>query len=513
MMKTNGLLLAKDEFITLAQGDVYFVDGKLREFLKFIPIYTDPNIGSAIVSTDGKSYSSYEYKFRWPTGAEYASFKNNKVPIPPNRTGLYLNKNSFRNLKLNDVVILEANSAYPTDRFVFFQKHIANDDNAAWFKFPYVGEIYKLARQCIRWPSNAEYQKYSSALPYWEYSDPQQTSFKRAEEEITETKTVEQKTSDGLPCSLLTRIDYETLIPGYIIYADEILKEVKYISYNTVITTDDQCFHYQHCRWPLKEDIEKYKTINKKESSTMKTTGKYLSQKSFDELEKGDLFVYRFPTSFRLQIFEEHRRLSVYTVHADGTSAPAGTKMAFSSGSLYDRADMRWPTTEEYLQYRKVGTYSFPRNHKESQDNEANEAKEETTMATNNSSVLNKSLCVVKDDAVDAAWRAAAKQAVKSAKVPLLAFLGAQKLPGSVLGFMGAFADTDNGEAVLAFVLGVGITYVPNFGTDPKFVRLAKELRVLGMESFMTKVMDVMLNPIRDQIVELVKSLPFASPE
>jgi hypothetical protein len=115
-------------------------------------------------------------------------------------------------------------------------------------------------------------------------------------------------------------------------------------------------------------------------------------------------------------------------------------------------------------------------------------------------------VCMAKNDAGDAVWRTAAKQAVRTARTPVVAFLAKSKF-GMVAPLAAEFLDTEAGEAALAYVVGNVMAQVPSFSCDPKLRRLAKELRVLGLEFVSDKVADLLLSPVRDGLKELVGGL------
>jgi uncharacterized LabA/DUF88 family protein len=122
-----------------------------------------------------------------------------------------------------------------------------------------------------------------------------------------------------------------------------------------------------------------------------------------------------------------------------------------------------------------------------------------------------RALAVVKNDTVDAGWRTAAKQTVASTRVPLVAFLSSQRVPGMVTGLVSAALDTEYGSGALALAMGSALPLVPHFARDARFVRLAKELRVLGIETFLSNVVDQVLNPLRDQLAEIISGVPTPS--
>lgn len=238
-----------------------------------------------------------------------------------------------------------------------------------------------------------------------------------------------------------------------------------------------------------------------------KSNGMRLSQSDFTSLRKGDLYYSTYTNT--VKVFDHPSKKQPYVA-------------INSERKQNELANMRWCTQEELDLYRYPSTPSRvatpPRPHPLEDVVKCAKfdvRKEETKMSAMSrcGSVVSDALCVVKEDTVDAAWRTAAKQTVKSAKVPLGAFLCRQKLPKGVVGFLASQLSTESGEAVLALVLGTGLTYVPQFGCDPKFVRLSKELRVLGMEVFTSKVADVVLNPMREYLADLIGGLPLTTVE
>jgi len=120
-------------------------------------------------------------------------------------------------------------------------------------------------------------------------------------------------------------------------------------------------------------------------------------------------------------------------------------------------------------------------------------------------------LTVVKADGTDAFWRTGAKQTVRAVHGPLSALLN-KHLPIGVSGvIVDQLLNTDHGEAILAYALGNTMQYIPKFNSDPKLVRLAKEMRVLGLTFFTDKVADAILTPLRDQLMDIVNQLPFSN--
>lgn len=255
----------------------------------------------------------------------------------------------------------------------------------------------------------------------------------------------------------------------------------------------------------------------------MKTDGSPISLTDFNNLEKGIPYCYGAAHSLR--------------VFSHFTDEPPGRARAVNTEhKINEREYMRWLTENEFRDWmlnnkftksklvhdhmtdRKDLVKEFIKNVGKPSENVATTdtmvvmKKENVKMASLvQGSRVNQALAVVKSDGTDALWRVAAKQSVKLVRAPLVAFLTRQALPAGVVGFLTDLLDTDNGEAVLAYVMGSSMCYLPQFGTDPKFVRLAKECRVLGAEVFLSKVADIMLNPFREQIADLLKAVPLDS--
>lgn len=250
-----------------------------------------------------------------------------------------------------------------------------------------------------------------------------------------------------------------------------------------------------------------------------KTTGQRLTSQEFASLRRGD--VYFITDQNECRTFERHAKCYTNSkIKCEG----ARTKAVNSLGSVNPLADMRWPTLGELNAYeRSQGlpqtgapcaaaparpaytpppAYAAP----------APASRKETTMSTGKCSAVSQALTVVKADGVDAAWRTAAKQASRAVRAPLAALLG-KSLPGGVVGLVLGQLDTEGGEALLSFVIGHTMSYVPQFSCDPKLMRLAKEMRVQGMSYFTDLLADAVLAPLREQLVEVVKLIPFGNEE
>lgn len=233
----------------------------------------------------------------------------------------------------------------------------------------------------------------------------------------------------------------------------------------------------------------------------MKTNGMAITNEEFAQLRKGD--VYFITDKNECRVFKRFAK-----VYRKGKF-----KVVNTLGHVNGILDMRWPTNDEKNRwccpsYHAGGAASTRQNVVMPRE-KSTTYKENDQMS--NCSAVSQALTVVKGDAIDAAWRTAAHETVKAVRAPLAAFLNKQNLPAGVVGLVLGSLDTDAGEAVLAYLVGMSMTYVPKFSRDTKLMRLATELRVLGMEHFTTKIADALLNPLREQLVEVVGSLPFGS--
>jgi hypothetical protein len=116
-------------------------------------------------------------------------------------------------------------------------------------------------------------------------------------------------------------------------------------------------------------------------------------------------------------------------------------------------------------------------------------------------------------DAIEAAWRLAGSQLVKTTREPLVALLtrhlGADD--PSMRAKVAAFLETDLGSAMLSAMLSVGLTAMPGtMGGVPE--RLAKELRIKSMAETGDLVADVLMGPLRTVMSLYLKDVPVETP-
>jgi hypothetical protein len=116
--------------------------------------------------------------------------------------------------------------------------------------------------------------------------------------------------------------------------------------------------------------------------------------------------------------------------------------------------------------------------------------------------IIMKALGDVREDISDAAWRQAVEQVVT------LGQEHAVKQLGGVLGSaraktLGILLATKEGRHVVAYLLGVAIEALP-YVSDDRVSRLAKELRVYGLEVFT----GYLLKAMKDFVKDATKLLP-----
>lgn len=116
-------------------------------------------------------------------------------------------------------------------------------------------------------------------------------------------------------------------------------------------------------------------------------------------------------------------------------------------------------------------------------------------------------------DAKDAAYRLAGRQFVKLTREPIIAFLAGHLGPDdpSMRAKIGAFLDTELGEALVSSMLSLGLSAIPQTaGEIPKI--LAKELRVKAMTDVGDVVADLLMEPLRDVISNFLRGEVAAPP-
>lgn len=110
---------------------------------------------------------------------------------------------------------------------------------------------------------------------------------------------------------------------------------------------------------------------------------------------------------------------------------------------------------------------------------------------------------MVKSDLGEAAYRVGATQLTKMVKAGILKLLGQNGgVKKSVLNTVRDFLDTELGDALVAYLLGLLLSYIPKFKEHPVVQKLSKELRIHGMvivgETIVNAVMEFLIPAITD---------------
>ena len=103
-------------------------------------------------------------------------------------------------------------------------------------------------------------------------------------------------------------------------------------------------------------------------------------------------------------------------------------------------------------------------------------------------------------DFLDGAWRAAAEVATASVRDT---FLKTVFKKTSYFATAKAMLETEEGTAVLSYILGILLSVTPESFSNPKLTRLAKELRTAGISFFMSSFAKQILAPIFKSIDSL----------
>lgn len=108
-------------------------------------------------------------------------------------------------------------------------------------------------------------------------------------------------------------------------------------------------------------------------------------------------------------------------------------------------------------------------------------------------------LKMLEADATDAGWRLAGSQFIKLTREPLVAFLSRQlgENDESMRKKIGDFLDTELGEALVASMLSMGLSMIPQTAAGDIPQRLAKELRIRAMSEAGDVVADLLMGPLR----------------
>jgi hypothetical protein len=119
----------------------------------------------------------------------------------------------------------------------------------------------------------------------------------------------------------------------------------------------------------------------------------------------------------------------------------------------------------------------------------------------------------LKANAVSAGYRVAGTQLTATVKGAILTVMRNKGADGGAIQAFSAFLDTEFGAAMISFMIGSGLPYVPHFGEDPRVVRLATELQVGGMATAGNAIIGEAMQHVLPAITQILQSLPAADGE
>jgi len=126
-------------------------------------------------------------------------------------------------------------------------------------------------------------------------------------------------------------------------------------------------------------------------------------------------------------------------------------------------------------------------------------------MENQNNSVLSKDQVV--SDVQNALWRNAAVSAVKVVKTPTVKLLNKYCRNNLAMSFVKSALNTNEGEAVLSYTLGVVIPYTPQGVKNEKRRRLAEEMRIKGFEVLIGELTSRLISPLMKPLLSFLDTV------
>lgn len=225
-----------------------------------------------------------------------------------------------------------------------------------------------------------------------------------------------------------------------------------------------------------------------------------MTDASWDKLKNGDVVAVRVGNDMQSGYIGEVN-----------TKSQNNDAVTFKTGpTLYARDYIGWPTVAELAAYRaqkaqSSGKASATWGFDEATTQETDMDKQMTK--SGECGLVARTVDLVQADTVAALWRTSAREFLASAKTPIKMVIEKTGMPKGVAGMVLSQLDTPHGEAGFAWVLGMAITATPTLNRDEKVMRVAKELRILGLEWFTSSIASAVLDPIRENLLETVKNL------
>lgn len=117
---------------------------------------------------------------------------------------------------------------------------------------------------------------------------------------------------------------------------------------------------------------------------------------------------------------------------------------------------------------------------------------------------------MMKANAISAGYRVAGTQLTTLVKNSILTVMKNKGADGGALQGMSAFLDTEFGAALISFVIGAGLNYVPHVSEDGRVQRLAEEMRVGGMAVAGNAIIGEAMNHVLPAVSQILANLPEA---
>lgn len=114
----------------------------------------------------------------------------------------------------------------------------------------------------------------------------------------------------------------------------------------------------------------------------------------------------------------------------------------------------------------------------------------------------------VKEDMEAAGYRVASTQFTNAIKQGILLVFKDKGFDDSKLSVVKEILESEFGTALVATVLGYGLTYIPNLKDDPRIKRLAGEFRISGMATVGNEVMGIATSYFLPAVTQAMSMLP-----
>jgi hypothetical protein len=114
----------------------------------------------------------------------------------------------------------------------------------------------------------------------------------------------------------------------------------------------------------------------------------------------------------------------------------------------------------------------------------------------------------VTKDAKEALYRTGAKKAVDASRALIVTGLKSKTKGNARAKQIAAFLETDHGRAALSVILGNLPLVMPQLATDPRFMKLAAEMRVAGLQHVTDLLADELAGPVTAIFTSAVAAIP-----